>query len=78
MFDVILIFCVGILCGKLDLINDFNNWIFFRCLYVSSDVDMKFDFLCVPLFILPMSHLISKNNFLTNLFFFIGKHSTNI
>ena len=93
-FDVIQIFCVGILCGKLDLINVFITGnkkeeyslcifsiitsIFIRCLYVSSDGDMEFDFLCVPLFILPMSHLISKNYFLTNLFCFIGKHSTNI
>lgn len=93
-FDVIIIFFVGILCAKLEIINLFMKGnikeqvsfslftiftsIFIRVLLVENSGEMRYDFFCVPLFILPISNLIKKNKILEYLFCFIGRHSTNI
>ena len=51
--------------------------IFIRCNLISQEGSTKIDFFIVPLFILPMTSLISKNKNLSKFISLFGKHSTN-
>ena len=90
--DIILSFISGIIAAKYDIMSNFNNTkieciyfnlfcifssIFIRCNLILDESDTKIDFLIVPLFLLPITSLISKNNLIANFISLFGKHSTN-
>ena len=51
--------------------------IFIRCNLIHKEGSTRIDFFIVPLFILPITSLISKNKFLFKVLSLFGKHSTN-
>ena len=74
--DIIFSFLSGIIIAKYNIMSNFNNnkyecfyyclfsiisSIFIRCNLISNPGDTKIDFFIVPLFILPITALISKN-----------------
>ena len=90
--DIILSFFSGIITAKYNIMSNFNknkyeslyyclfsifSSIFIRCNLISNAGDTKIDFFIVPLFILPITTIISRNKILTNLISLFGKHSTN-
>ena len=90
--DIILSFWSGILSAKYDFMSIFNNSdinsfyyslfsifssIFIRCNLINKEGSTRIDFFIVPLFILPITSLISKNKTLFKVLSLFGKHSTN-
>ena len=90
--EIILSFWSGILSAKYDIMSIFNNpksesffycvfsifsAIFIRCNLITKEGSTKIDFFIVPMFILPITSLISKNKVVSNLLSLFGKHSTN-
>ena len=90
--DYILSFLSGILSAKYNIMsfysnNNYENFyycifsifssIFIRINLISNEADTKIDFFIVPLFILPLTSLISKNKKISKFFSLFGKHSTN-
>lgn len=80
--DIILSFLSGIISAKYDLMSFFDNpknesfyycifclfsSIFIRTNIIFDESDTKIDFFIVPLFLLPITSLISKNNMISNL-----------
>ena len=90
--EIILSFLSGIISAKYNLMEIFNNnkiesiyyslfsifsSIFIRCNLINIEGSTKIDFFIVPLFIMPMASLVSKNKTLSNILSLFGKHSTN-
>ena len=90
--EIILSFLSGIISAKYNLMEIYNNnkiestyyslfsifsSIFIRCNLINNEGSTKIDFFIVPLFIMPMASLISKNKTLSNILSLFGKHSTN-
>ena len=90
--EIILSFLSGILSAKYNVMYFFNNntiesfyysifsifsSIFIRCNLITEEGSTKIDFFIVPLFILPITSLISVNKTISNLSKLFGKHSTN-
>ena len=90
--DIILSFLSGIVVAKYDMMSNFYNdkyecfyycifsifsSIFIRINLIYKEGDSKIDFFIVPLFLLPITSLISKNAILTKFISLFGKHSTN-
>ena len=90
--DIILSFLSGIFAAKYDLMSIFDNdnyECYYYCIFsiyssilirinlISREGDSKIDFFIVPLFLLPITSLISKNYALTKFISLFGKHSTN-
>ena len=90
--NIILSFWSGILSAKYDFMSTFNNFksdtfyyslfsifssIFIRYYLITREGETKIDFFIVPLFILPITSLISRKKVISNIFSLFGKHSTN-
>lgn len=90
--DIILSFISGILAAKYNIMLVYDNpnyECFYYCLFsifssvyirwnlISQEGDTKIDFFIVPLFLLPITSLISKKKIIANIISLFGKHSTN-
>ena len=90
--DIILSFLSGIIIAKYNIMSKFNNSKaenFYYCLFsifssiyiryfiIKNEGDTRIDFFIVPLFLLPITSLTSRNKVLSNLLSLFGKHSTN-
>lgn len=90
--EIILSFLSGIISAKYNLMEIFNNnkiesiyyslfsifsAVFIRCNLIYNEASTKIDFFIVPLFIMPIASLVSKNKILSGILSLFGKHSTN-
>lgn len=92
-FDSIMIFIVGTMCARFNVIESFqkvtgfNRWllcgfsvfiaVFIRVMFSNNPLSMRVDFVTVPLFVLPIVTVLYNTKLGTVLEFF-AKHSTNI
>ncbi len=92
-FDSIMIFIVGTMCARFNVIESFQKvighkrWVlcgfsvfvaaFIRVMFSNTPLSMRVDFVAVPLFVLPIVTVFYNTKLGTVLQFF-AKHSTNI